>query len=66
VPALVCVSPCCILCGRQCSGRQHPPRMLTRGLPVGMHAEDNRLVFGTDPTKLDGCNPTATPFPAGE
>ncbi|EFN54932.1 hypothetical protein CHLNCDRAFT_134667 [Chlorella variabilis] len=27
--------------------------------------EDNRLVFGTDPQKLDGCNPTATPFPAG-
>jgi hypothetical protein len=29
-------------------------------------AEDNRLVFGTDAEKLEGCNPTATPFPAGE
>lgn len=28
-------------------------------------AEDNRLVFGTDPQKLDGCTPTAAPFPAG-
>jgi hypothetical protein len=27
--------------------------------------DDNRLVFGTHPSKLDGCNPTATPFPAG-
>lgn len=26
---------------------------------------DSRLVFGTDPRKLDGCAPTATPFPAG-
>lgn len=27
---------------------------------------DSRLVFGTDPRKLDGCAPTAAPFPAGE
>lgn len=27
--------------------------------------DDNRLVFGTDAAKLDGCTPTATPFPAG-
>ncbi|KAI3438282.1 hypothetical protein D9Q98_000717 [Chlorella vulgaris] len=27
--------------------------------------EDSRLVFGTDAEKLEGCNPTATPFPAG-
>lgn len=27
--------------------------------------DDNRLVFGTHPDKLDGCNPTASPFPAG-
>ncbi|PSC72327.1 stem-specific TSJT1-like [Micractinium conductrix] len=27
--------------------------------------DDNRLVFGTDANKVDGCNPTASPFPAG-
>lgn len=28
-------------------------------------AEDSRLVFGTDLNKLEGCVPSATPFPAG-
>ena len=28
--------------------------------------DDGRFMFGSDPIDLSGCNPTATPFPAGD
>ena len=75
VVALGCVPLQCVVLGVAALRSQHNTwRRLClcclpdHGSPLCMHvcAEDSRLVFGTDPNKLDGCNPTATPFPAGE